>query len=70
MIVETYRGKPCAHGHTVRYRSNRKCVACARLEVRWFEVLADGSCRQVTSTEAVYAHLSGRSYWRAIRHNS
>lgn len=29
----TYHGKPCAKGHgTERYRSNFKCVICARAE--------------------------------------
>ena len=30
----TYQGKPCQHGHgATRYRSNYKCVTCARAEV-------------------------------------
>lgn len=31
----TYQGKPCQHGHgATRYRSNYKCVTCARAESR------------------------------------
>lgn len=40
MTAETYRGKPCAYGHNgVRYRSNRKCVQCYTLPVRYLVVL-------------------------------
>ena len=28
--VATYHGKPCELGHTERYESNGKCVACYR----------------------------------------
>lgn len=67
MTAETYNGQPCAHGHTLRYRSNRKCVACARREVQYFELDAQGTARAIQLTEATYARLPGRSYWRATR---
>lgn len=28
-----YRGKPCPHGHTLRYRKTHRCVACANKAV-------------------------------------
>lgn len=40
MTADTYHGAPCAHGHTLRYRSNRKCVECARVPARY--IVFDG----------------------------
>lgn len=65
---ETYIGEPCAQGHTLRYRSNRKCVTCACAPAQFFALAADGSMAQpVTMVEAVYARRPGWSYWRAKR---
>ena len=62
---ETYHGAPCAHGHTLRYRSNRKCVECACAASRFFAVSPDGSSAEpVTLIEAVYARRPGWTYWR------
>lgn len=66
MTAETYRGAPCAHGHTLRYRSNRKCVTCACAPARYF-ALSPGAhtAELVTIVETVYARRPGWTYWRA-----
>lgn len=34
MPAETYEGRPCKLGHTLRRRSTRACVACNRDDAR------------------------------------
>jgi hypothetical protein len=65
MTPETYTGKPCAHGHTLRYRSNRKCVHCSRHEVVY---IAQGIwTRYETEQDARAANGPGVTIWRATR---
>lgn len=63
MTPETYNGKPCAHGHTLRYRSNRKCVQCSRLEVRYIAVDCNGAGGMLRDTEAE-ARSDAKSIWK------
>lgn len=68
MSAETYDGKPCAHGHTRRYRSNRKCVACSTRLVKFFELAPGGeTARAIGLTEAAYCRRAGFTYWRAVK---
>lgn len=73
MTTETYNGKPCERGHTLRYRSNRKCVACSRREVRYFVVPYVGRV-QVFAAREVAEQYATREYpaqlWRATRIDS
>jgi hypothetical protein len=66
MTAETYEGKPCASGHTTRYRSNRKCVRCHTLPVRYFAVL-DGDVYASGSSPEVVRRLAPEdaTLWRA-----
>jgi hypothetical protein len=64
--AETYHGKPCAKGgHTLRWRSNRKCVACHTLPVKYFATLDGERPRQVGEDEALRSRSSRYVYWRA-----
>jgi hypothetical protein len=66
MTTETYQGKPCAHGHNgTRYRSNRKCVACSRREVRWIAFGRNGGMTLHHSETDARRH--GDELWRATR---
>lgn len=69
MSAETYDGKPCARGHTRRYRSNRKCVACSTLPVLYFATHIDngGRVRRVSEDEALRSRSSVFEYWRAVK---
>ena len=31
--AKTYEGRPCKHGHVVRYAANHNCVACNRTQL-------------------------------------
>jgi hypothetical protein len=66
MTAATYEGKPCRKdGSTTRYRSNRKCVKCYTLPVKFFELKPDGTARELGITEVAYCRQPGRTYWRA-----
>lgn len=70
MAAEVYEGRPCEHGHTIRYRSNRKCVACHTLpavyivlEVRAMPALAPVLATQGDAERYITEH--GGEIWRA-----
>lgn len=63
MSAETYTGKPCPRGHTLRYRSNRKCVACYTLEVRYIVEWPNGALHPREQVEP----RANDTLWRAVR---
>lgn len=63
MSADTYHGRPCAHGHTLRYASNRKCVECSRVPARYV-VFDDG--RMISYHPTIEAaKAEGEDIWLA-----
>lgn len=57
MSVETYHGLPCERGHTLRYRSNRKCVACACKPRLYLVPVCPGVWDEFNTLEEAQQHL-------------
>ena len=70
-MTTTYIGKPCVLGHTVRYASNRVCVACMRLtNKRLYDADRDAEIARATrwaNTNRKRASANLRSWYEANR---
>jgi hypothetical protein len=51
-----YRGERCPHGHTERYTSNNKCVACHRKTAEKYRSEPKATKKQGFNGEGIHPH--------------